>query len=100
MKYAIHKPPNKKILRIASCPPEFAASQAKENENIVEAPANVNDMTQEIVNGKVVDKKPEEIEQPHRIPFEKRFAAVTNKQWQDVLNRLDKLEARSIKIGE
>jgi len=62
-----------------------------------------NDATQKIINagikGKVVDKTLEEIETDNpklpEIPFEKRLACVTNKQWQDVLSRLDLLEDKN-----
>ena len=59
-----------------------------------------NDVTQKIENpgiaGMVVDKTPAEIEaeKPPEISFEKKTAHITNEQWQDVLDRLDKLDIR------
>lgn len=71
--------------------------QAKEDEFVMEGTAN--DTTQKIVNGKIVNKTPEEIERdnpaPPEIPKGKRHAQITNEQWQNVLNRLEKLESEA-----
>lgn len=58
-----------------------------------------NDVTQKVVNGKIVDKTPEEIEMENSLkpvpPIENQPANITNEQWQDVLDRLSKLEAEA-----
>jgi len=72
--------------------------QAKEGEFIMEG--EINDSIQKIVGqGKfrrIVNKTPQEIEtdnpSPPEISESQRPAYITNKQWQDVLKRLKKLE--------
>lgn len=85
-----------KILRRVQCPPALSLLQAKDDEYVMEGIAN--DVTQKIVNDKVVDKTPEEIEvdnpTPPEIPFEKQTANITNEQWQDIKDRLVTLEAK------
>jgi len=91
-----------KILRTGICQNSTFLLQAKEDEFIMEGVAD--DVTQKITNvgikGKVIDKTPEEIEagKPSKlesVPFEKQQANITNEQWQDVLDRLSKLEAEA-----
>jgi hypothetical protein len=60
----------------------------------------VNDATQKVVNRKIVNKTPAEIEKDNPSPPTSRMAMITIEQWQDVLRRLDKLEISSIKSGE
>lgn len=85
-----------KIRRTIICPPSHCLSQAKDGEFVMEGTAN--DVTQKIKNpgiaGVIIDKTPEEIEaeKPPKIPFEKRIAHITNKQWQNVLRRIKALE--------
>lgn len=98
-----------KIFRLVECPPAMSKIQAKKGKFIMEGTAN--DATQKVefdgfdvngqpINPRIVDKTPEEIEAekpkpPPKILFEKRAAAITNKQWQDVLDRLEKLETEA-----
>jgi len=84
-----------KILRTVQCSPALSKIQPKEGEFIMEGTAN--DVTQKIVNGKVIDKAPEEIEVPPepRLLKEKQPANITNKQWQSVLHRLEALEKKN-----
>ena len=108
MRYAIYNKEGE-IIRIVGCPPEYAESQVKDDEGIIEAPRDVNDVTQKIefdgfdekgqpINPRVVNKTPAEIEadNPAPIPLslEKQPAHITNEQWQGILNRLDNLEAK------
>jgi len=90
------------ILRTVSCSPAMSKIQAKEGEFILEGAAN--DVTQKIIAGEVVDKLPEEIEEQNpilpKMPFEKQLAGITNAQWQDVQDRLNKLENHSIRIDK
>lgn len=97
---------NGEILRTGSCPPRDFSLQAGEDEFVMQGTAN--DITQKVefdgfdkkgqpINPRIVDKNPEEMERtkiPGRKAFslEKQPANITNKQWQDVLNRLSKLE--------
>lgn len=67
---------------------------------------SADDVTQKIVgrgkSRRVVNKTLEEIqaEKSPEIEFEKQAAHITNEQWQDVLDQLDKLKTHSIKTGE
>lgn len=97
---------SERILRTGCCSDGDFLLQAGDGEFVKEGTAN--DITQKIENpgidGKVVDKTQEEIEAdnptPPEITFEKRPAHINNEQWQDILDRLDKLDNRSTKIGE
>jgi len=101
MKYIIYNKVGN-ILRVVECVPVIKHLQVKEDEFIMEGTAN--DVTQKVVNGKVVDKTPKEIEvvQPPepRLLKEKQPAYITNEQWQDVLKKLDKLETCLAKNDE
>jgi len=96
MRYIIYNKTGE-ILRVVECSPTLAKIQVHDNEFIMKG--DVDDTTQKIVDGKVVNKTPEEIEavDPNpplqEIPKEKRLVFLTNKMWQDVLKRLSKLEA-------
>lgn len=97
MKYIVYDKTGK-ILRSVQCPPTLAELQCKEDEFIMEGTAN--DIIQKIVSGKVVNKTPEEIERDNpslfqSLPFERKPAIVTNKQWQGILSRIKKLEERN-----
>jgi len=94
-----------KIRRTGCCQDIDFLFQAKKNEFIMEGKANGDsqkvtfdgfDKNGQPVNPRVVDKSPEEIEAknppPLEIPYEKMPAVITNKQWLDVLNKLDKLQ--------
>jgi len=84
-----------KILRKIGGPLSQMSAQIGENEFMLEGDA-ANDITQKIVDGKIVNKTPEEIltdnPLPIEIPYEDRQASFTNKQLQDILGRLSKLE--------
>ena len=60
----------------------------------VELSSNVSDITQKIIDDKVVDKTPEEIEaeKPPKVPKEKLMAFISNEQLQSILDRLETLE--------
>lgn len=81
-----------RILRVVDCSKTLKHLQAKEGEFIIEGFAN--DLTQKIVDGKVVDKTPEEIEidDPPPLPPLETPILITKKQWQGVLKRLEVLE--------
>lgn len=74
----------------------MSRSQLRDGEDIMEGEAN--DVTQKVVgkdrSRRVVDKTSEEMEPTHTISIEKRPVIITNEQWQDVLDRLDKLDNR------
>ena len=93
------------ILRIVVCSPAMSSLQARGGKFVMEGIANGS--TQKIefdgldekgrpINPRVINKSPEEIEAdnptPSEISFEKRIAHITNEQWQDILDRLDKLD--------
>lgn len=84
-----------KILRTGTCPDvDFELQAQAPNERIFEGKAN--DITQKIINEKVVDKTFEEIEveKPPEVPVEQQEANITNDQWQDIINRLELLESK------
>jgi len=82
------------ILRTGTCQDSTFNRQAHEGEFVIEGMAN--DVTQKVVGGKVVDKTPAEIEAdnpaPPVIPIENQPARITNKQWQNILDRLTAVE--------
>lgn len=101
-----------KILSTGSCQDKDLKLQGIGN-FILEGTAN--DVTQKVefdgldidgqpINPRVVDKTPAEIEADNpiipEIPEGQRLAYITNEQWQDVLNRFDKLEICSTKNDE
>jgi len=89
-----------KILRAGNCQDADFKRQAHSGEFVMKGEADA--ATQKIVAGEIVDKTPEEIEatdptvNPAPVPFEKQIAYITNKQWQDVLDRLAALEAEPL----
>lgn len=78
------------ILRTGTCPDEDFKVQV---ENIIEGVAN--DTTQKIVDGRVVDKTPEEIERDNptipEVSEDEQQAFITKKQWQEATDKLDRL---------
>ena len=95
------------ILRVVQCSPAMSKIQPKEGEFIMEGTAN--GVTQKIkfdgldvndqpINPRVVNKTKEEIKRENptipKVPKSQKPAYITNKQWQDVLKRIDKLETR------
>lgn len=80
-----------KILRTGMCPDEAFLKQAQVGEFVMEGAAS--DYSQKIVNGKVVNKTPEEIvaENPPEpeVPWGDQPAQITNKEW----------EAAKVKLG-
>lgn len=78
------------ILRTGSCPDHDLKLQG---ENTMEGTAD--DATQKIVDGKVVDKTPEEIERDNptipEVPEDDQQAFITKKQWQKVTDKLAEL---------
>jgi len=83
-----------KILRTGLSQDANFLKQAVKGEFVMDGVAD--DITQKIVNGKVVDKAPGEIpnERLPLIPESIKPANVTNEQWRDVLKRLDALERK------
>lgn len=84
-----------KILRTGVCSDTSFGLKAKMGEFIMRGTAD--DVTQKIINDKVVNKTPKEIEaekppSPVLVPFEQQRANITNEQWQNTLNRIIKLE--------
>jgi len=94
-----------RMLRIVGCPPAYIGSQIKDNEYVMKALNDVNDVTQKIefdglnfigqpINPKVVDKTPAEIalEKSPEIPEGEKGKFITKDMWQNVLDRLAELE--------
>jgi len=88
------------IKRTGRCSDADFDKQARENEDIIEGVAN--DVLQKVVDGKIANKTPAEIEaqkppEPESIPFEQQQAKITNTELQDIRSRLSKLEAGTTK---
>lgn len=87
-----------KILRSGVCTTASFEKKANDGEFIIEDFGN--DVTQKVVDGKIVDKSPAEMAE-EKIPDlkpvikEKQPADITNEQWQNVLDRLSKLETEA-----
>lgn len=87
-----------KILRTGSCPDNAFELQAhNEGEFLLEGVAKRK--TQKIIKGKIVNKTPEEIEvdkppESEPISHEQQQVNITNKQWRDVIDRLNVLEQK------
>jgi len=93
--YIVYRERDGRIQRTGICSDNVLNQQAKENELVIEGIAN--DRKQKIIDGKIVNKTPQEIEAdnptPAPIPFEKKPANITNEQWQEVLDRISVLES-------
>lgn len=93
---------NGKIIRAGSCPDSMFLLQVHNDEFIMEGTAD--NITQKIVDGKIVNKTSEEIKADNpplpEIPKSKRPIMITNEQYQSILDRLNKLEIRSTKNDE
>ena len=81
-----------KILSTGSCPTSAFPKQAREGEFVMEGTAS--DVRQKIVKGKIVDKTPAEIKKDNPKTEVQPPARITEEQWQFVLDRLSKLEAK------
>lgn len=94
MKFVVYNKSTGKILRSGHCQDRAFSKQAQEGEEVLEGVAN--DVRQKIVAGKIVDKTSEEIERDNpkrkRISFEKRRANISNEQYQNLLQRIERLE--------
>jgi len=96
MKHFIVHNSSGEILRTGTCSDDQDFfKQCKENEFVLEGAAN--DITQKIINGKAENKTFEEIEAdktppPEPIPYEQQIANITNKQLQEILDRISELE--------
>lgn len=91
MRFIVHNQDGK-ILRTGECAAQDLSLQAHKDEFALKGAAD--DLTQKIVDGKVVNKTTEEIEaeKPKPIPAGQQQANITNEQWEDVLWRLGDLE--------
>ena len=85
---------NGKILRTGICSEQDFELQAKDVAEEFVREGVANDLTQKISEGKVVDKTQAEIDadKPPRIKLEDMSANITNKQWQDMQDRITQLE--------
>lgn len=81
-----------KILRVGVCSDQDLSLQKQKNEFVIEGIAN--DITQKIIDGEIIEKTLQEIdlEKPIPIPFDDKIINVTNKQYQNLLDRLNTLE--------
>jgi len=81
-----------KILSTGTCQDHMIQIQAKSGEFVLEGEAD--DAKQKIIDGKVVNKTEEEIdaEKPPVIPESEHFANVTNKDWDELIKRVENLE--------
>ena len=86
---------NGKITKTGSCEEKHLPKQIPPEMKLIIGKALIG--VHKIVDGKVVRKTAEEIaaEQSIPIPFEQCEAFISNEMWQDVLNRLSKLETET-----
>ena len=84
-----------KIIRVGVCSEPLYDLQAQEGEKIIVG--NADPTKHKIVDGKRVDKTPQEImadtSEEMVIPVEEKQASITNQMWQDLMDRLDALES-------
>lgn len=90
--YTVFDPSTGKILRSGTCQQRDIKLQARDDETVIQGKAD--DATQKIVAGKIVAKTQAEIDadKPPIVPEEDRPAPITNKQLQELLNRVKVLE--------
>lgn len=81
------------ILRVGQCPDKDFELQPQKGEFIIEALAD--QQTQKIVAGEIVEKAPHEIKNIPPPTQLEPVVCITVQQWQDVLNRLSKLETKA-----
>ena len=97
--FIVYNKESGKIISNGTCPDGDVKLQiiGKPDASVMEGIAN--NKTQKIVDGEVVDKTPQEITEdtytPPVVTHEKQPALITNEQWQDVLSRLEILEAEA-----
>jgi hypothetical protein len=94
-KFVVYNEATGLIVASGHCQDRAFVKQAGKDEVVMEGVAS--DVRQKIVDGKIVDKTLEEIERDNPktqpVPFEKRRANITNEQLQNILTRLERLEA-------
>jgi len=86
------------IIRFGRCPHKDFNLQVEPGQFILEGIGN--DITQKVIDGKIVNKTAEEIEaeklpEPTPTPYENKRAYITNGQLQDIFDRLEVLESRT-----
>ena len=95
MKFVLYNKATGKITATGHCQPSAFDKQAGDGEAVIKGVAN--DVRQKVVDGRVVDKTSEEIEvdnpKTKSKPFKKKKANITNEQLQEILDRLERLEA-------
>ncbi len=83
-----------KITRAGHCQPSVFNKQAGPEEFVIEGQAN--DVRQKIIDGKIVNKTPVEIQLDNpkspKVPHERKRANITNKQLNNIMDRLKRLE--------
>ncbi len=93
MNYIIYNASGK-ILRTGSCPASMFELQKREDQFIIEGKAD--GRIKKIVDGKVVDKTPQEIANdnppPKEMEYGDRRKFVTNKMWDDLIERINVIE--------
>lgn len=87
------------ILRSGFCSWDTVPRQVQNNEEFV-IRGKGDDLNHKVKDGKIVEKTAEEkeldrIPEPEPTPFSEQTAGLTNRQLQDILSRLDKLEEGS-----
>ena len=87
---------NGKILKTGTCPSSMLSNQAKVGQFVIEGKAKDNLHKIDIITKEILNKTVEEIEQskpiePEIIPFEQQQANITNEQYQNILDKLNKL---------
>jgi len=95
--YIIFDKKSGKITSTGACQDICFGYGLTENQAIIEGQAN--DVTQKVIDGKIVDKTPEEIEaekpKPVEIPETERPMVVTKGQLESILKRIAALEMKT-----
>ena len=92
MQYIVCDKETEKVLRSGCIPDRDFALQAGPGEKVIEG--KINDLTQKVKDGKIVDKTPAEIEaeKPPAIKDEDQPALISKGAWQQIQDRIANLE--------
>ena len=90
--YTVFDPSTGKILRSGTCQSRDVVLQANHGETVIQGEAD--DIKQKVVDGKIANKTQAEIDadKPPEVKPEDMPANITNKQWQDMQDRITQLE--------
>ena len=101
MNYMVYHNITGNITKTGTCSPSILSAQAGPNETAIENVGNWNDIDHKIVNGSVVECTQQE--KDDKVPKPESYANKTkhlsNKDWDEVIARMDALE-KEMKKGQ